>query len=82
MDRIRAMAAEEDAAAADHAALLYATSLFERLSFLARRMVDRLPDDVVPDAPPLPLPPSLDDATDGPEEPDRPDPATPGPAGA
>lgn len=82
MDRIRAMAADEGAAAADHAALLYATSLFERLSFLARRMVDRLPDDVVPDAPPLPLPPSLDDATDGPEEPDRPDPATPGPAGA
>lgn len=70
MDRIRALASDEDAAATDHAALLYATSLFERLSFLARRMVDRLPEDVVPEAPPLPMPPSLDEPTeaaDGPE---------------
>lgn len=58
MDRLRTLAADEGAEAGDHAALLYATSLFERLSFLARRAVDRLPDDVGPDAPPLPMPPT------------------------
>lgn len=71
MDRLRALAAGDQAGPADHAALLYATSLFERLSFLARRMVDRLPDDVVPDAPPLPMPPVL--AARAPEP--EPDPA-------
>lgn len=55
MDRLRELADRDDGAEpADHSALLYATSLFERAAWLAHRFADRLPieeDPALPDRP-------------------------------